>query len=98
MTLSRRDFARLAGAGAASAAFGADAFAGFGDKSPITATVTGATPTGYPRTMVEGRRYVSLTGDAGLSRVTGFAQQPVSAVVGGQIISSGGNRRPGGGR
>jgi hypothetical protein len=52
------------------------------------------------RTMVEGRRYVSLTGDAGLSRVNGFAQQPVSAVVGGQIINSG-NRRPatpGGGR
>ena len=54
MTLTRRDFARIAGAGAASAAFGADAFADFGDKSPITATVTGATPSGYPRTMVEG--------------------------------------------
>jgi len=30
------------------------ALADFGDKNPITATVTGATPTGYPRTMVEG--------------------------------------------
>lgn len=30
------------------------AVADFNDKSPITATVTGATPTGYPRTMVEG--------------------------------------------
>jgi hypothetical protein len=30
------------------------AFADFGDKNPITATVTGATPSGYPRTMVEG--------------------------------------------
>ncbi|MDH4191673.1 MAG: TAXI family TRAP transporter solute-binding subunit [Betaproteobacteria bacterium] len=28
--------------------------ADFNDKSPITATVTGATPSGYPRTMVEG--------------------------------------------
>jgi uncharacterized protein len=32
----------------------APAVADFGDKNPITATVTGATPTGYPRTMVEG--------------------------------------------
>ena len=29
-------------------------FADFTDKKPITATVTGATPSGYPRTMVEG--------------------------------------------
>lgn len=34
--------------------FAAPALAGFNDKNPITATVTGATPTGYPRTMVEG--------------------------------------------
>src|SRR5262245_66355085 len=26
----------------------------FNDKKPINATVTGATPSGYPRTMVEG--------------------------------------------
>jgi TRAP transporter TAXI family solute receptor len=32
----------------------APAFADFNDKNPINATVTGATPTGYPRTMVEG--------------------------------------------
>jgi hypothetical protein len=32
----------------------APALADFNDKNPITATVTGATPTGYPRTMVEG--------------------------------------------
>ncbi len=32
----------------------APAMADFGDKQPITATVTGATPSGYPRTMVEG--------------------------------------------
>jgi len=32
----------------------APAFADFNDKRPINATVTGATPSGYPRTMVEG--------------------------------------------
>jgi hypothetical protein len=30
------------------------ALADFKDKQPVTATVTGATPSGYPRTMVEG--------------------------------------------
>src|SRR3954462_12365897 len=30
------------------------AVAGFDDQNPITATVTGATPSGYPRIMVEG--------------------------------------------
>jgi len=38
----------------AAAAGAAPAVADFGDKNPITVTVTGATPTGYPRTMVEG--------------------------------------------
>jgi len=32
----------------------APAFADLNDKKPINATVTGATPSGYPRTMVEG--------------------------------------------
>jgi uncharacterized protein len=54
MTLSRRDFARLAAAGAASAAFPGYVLAGFGDKEPITATVTGATARGYPKLVVEG--------------------------------------------
>jgi TRAP transporter TAXI family solute receptor len=36
------------------ALFAAPASAGFNDKNPITATVTGATPTGYPRVMIEG--------------------------------------------
>jgi len=36
------------------AVLAAPALAGFNDKNPITATVTGATPTGYPRAMVEG--------------------------------------------
>jgi hypothetical protein len=53
MTLTRRDFARLAVGGAAAASFADKSFADVSDKSPITATVTGATPTGYPRTMVE---------------------------------------------
>jgi uncharacterized protein len=35
-------------------AMAAPALADFNDKKPITATVTGATPSGYPRTMVEG--------------------------------------------
>ena len=54
MTLSRRDFARYAAGAAAAGAFAPNAFAGFDDKSPINATVTGATPSGYPRTLVEG--------------------------------------------
>jgi len=36
------------------AALATPALADFNDKKPITATVTGATPSGYPRTMVEG--------------------------------------------
>ena len=39
---------------AAIAALATPALADFNDKKPITATVTGATPSGYPRTMVEG--------------------------------------------
>jgi TRAP transporter TAXI family solute receptor len=39
---------------AAALAVAAPAFADFNDKNPINATVTGATPSGYPRTMVEG--------------------------------------------
>src|SRR5438445_13348875 len=35
-------------------AVAAPSFAYFNDKKPITATITGATPSGYPRTMVEG--------------------------------------------
>src|SRR6185295_19955416 len=30
------------------------ALADFNDKKPVSATITGATPSGYPRTMVEG--------------------------------------------
>ena len=39
---------------AALAAASTSAPAGLNDKNPINATVTGATPSGYPRTMVEG--------------------------------------------
>ena len=39
---------------AAALVVAASASADFGDKKPINATVTGATPSGYPRTMVEG--------------------------------------------
>jgi len=39
---------------ALAAALAAPALADFNDKKPINATMTGATPAGYPRTMVEG--------------------------------------------
>jgi uncharacterized protein len=45
-------FAPVLAAAALAAAF--PAAADFNDKNPVNATVTGATPTGYPRTMVEG--------------------------------------------
>ena len=45
-------FARIALSAALLAAM--PAIADFNDKQPINATVTGATPSGYPRTMVEG--------------------------------------------
>jgi len=45
-------FARIAVAAALAAA--SCAVAVFNDKKPVSATVTGATPSGYPRTMVEG--------------------------------------------
>ncbi len=44
--------------------------------------------------VTNGRRWVSLNLDTGISKVDGFGQQPVTAVVGGQLIPSG----PGGGR
>ena len=47
----------LLAAGSASVSAG-PAAAGMDDKNPITATVTGATPSGYPRVMVEGMNAV----------------------------------------
>lgn len=44
--------------------------------------------------MVNGRRYVSLTTETGLSTIDGFGQVPVTAVVGGQLHRS---NDPGGG-
>jgi hypothetical protein len=44
--------------------------------------------------MTNGRRWVSLDLDTGISTVDGFGQQPITAVVGGELIPSG----PGGGR
>ena len=46
--------ARMMIAAAVVAGAAAPALADLGDKNPITVTLTGATPTGYPRTMVEG--------------------------------------------
>jgi uncharacterized protein len=45
---------KLAIALSAALAAATPALADFNDKKPINATVTGATPSGYPRTMVEG--------------------------------------------
>ncbi len=50
-------------------------------------------PTRRVTTIVEGRRYVSMSVDTGISTIDGFGQEPVSAVVGGRIITS----DPGGG-
>lgn len=44
--------------------------------------------------MTNGRRWVSLNVDTGVSTIDGFGQQPVTAVVNGQLVPSG----PGGGR
>ncbi len=55
---------------------------------PSAATTAGITP--------QGRRWVSLSVDTGLSTIEGFAEQEVSAVVGGEVISSG-DVGPGGG-
>jgi len=49
---------RFAAVALAAAFAAAPAFADFNDKNAINATVTGATPTGYPRTMVEGMNAV----------------------------------------
>ena len=55
MTLTRRDFTRTVIVGAAASAVAkSPALADVNDKNPITATITGATPTGYPRTLIEG--------------------------------------------
>lgn len=45
-------------------------------------------PTQRVTQIVDGRRYVSMGIDTGISTIEGFGQQPVSAVVGGRIISS----------
>jgi general secretion pathway protein D len=39
-------------------------------------------------TVTADRRYVTMNVDAGVSRVDGFAQQPVTAVAGGQLVNS----------
>ncbi|MEO7242071.1 MAG: TAXI family TRAP transporter solute-binding subunit [Variovorax sp.] len=48
------NFSRMVISAALVATAASTAMAGFDDKEPITATVTGATVSGYPRTMVEG--------------------------------------------
>lgn len=53
-------------------------------------------PTRRISAVVEGRRYVTMGVDTGISTIDGFGQQPVSAVVGGRIVSSD-PANPGGG-
>lgn len=50
-------------------------------------------PTARPK-LVNGRRWVSLTADTGISDVDGFARQPVSGVVGGSGGGGGGTAPP----
>lgn len=45
-------------------------------------------PTRRLSAVIEGRRYVTMGVDTGISTIDGFGQQPVSAVVGGRIITS----------
>lgn len=45
-------------------------------------------PTRRVSAVIEGRRYVTMGVDTGISTIDGFGQQPVTAVVGGRIISS----------
>jgi len=50
-------------------------------------------PTRQTYTNAAGRRYVSLGMDVGISKIDGFALEPVTAVVGGRLVPS----NPGGG-
>ena len=43
---------------------------------------------------IQGRRYVSLIMDTSISKIDGFAQSPVTAVVNGKLVRS---NDPGGG-
>ena len=63
----------------------ASALADFNDNNPITATVTGATPSGYPRTMVEGLNAVVRDAYAGSS----VSFKPNSPGGGVQAIATG---------
>src|SRR5919197_1196430 len=64
----------------AAALVAAPALADFTDKKPITATVTGATPSGYPRTMVEGLNAVVRDAEPG-SAVSFKPNSPGGGVV-----------------
>jgi TRAP transporter TAXI family solute receptor len=69
----------------AAALIAVPAYADFNDKNPITATVTGATPSGYPRTMVEGLNAVVRDVYAGSS----VSFKPNSPGGGVQAIATG---------
>ena len=76
---------------AIAAAIAAPALADFNDKKPITATVTGATPSGYPRTMVEGLNAVVRDAYPG-SSVSFKPNSPGGGVLGQRVAPLGVDR------
>ena len=66
------------------------ALADFNDKNPVTATVTGATPSGYPRTMVEGLNAVVRDANPGSAASTAWTAFicPSSSLPSSRIFSS----------
>jgi general secretion pathway protein D len=55
---------------------------------PTVSVVTEGVTMVVEGTVTADRRYVTMNVDAGVARVDGFAQQSVSAVAGGQLVSS----------
>ncbi|MEX2217850.1 MAG: hypothetical protein WD749_03745 [Phycisphaerales bacterium] len=55
---------------------------------PIIGVVTEGVTLLVEGTVTADRRYVQLNVDAGVARIDGFGQQPVSAVAGGQLVNS----------
>lgn len=55
---------------------------------PTVAVVTEGVTLLVEGTVSADRRYVTMNVDAGIARVDGFAQQSVSAIAGGQLVSS----------
>jgi Flp pilus assembly secretin CpaC len=63
----------------------ADSAVGF---NPTVSVVSEGVTLLVEGTVTADRRYVTMNLDAGVSRIDGFAQQPVTAVAGGQLVNS----------